>query len=380
MTIPHSPTTSEGRYRVRAVELWPIDVPITDPFVVATGQRLVAENIFVRLTLESGTVGYGEMAPFPEVGGENRDSCLKTARQLAAVLLGKPATQYGSIGRMLYEMAAAHPAARCGLETALLDAFCREIGIPLWALWGGADVRVRETDITIPITSVERTISLGQGWYSKGFRLFKTKVGVELEQDIRRVEALHRALPGIAFVIDANQGFTEAQCRTFMKEISPSGAAIVLLEQPVPREDLEGMAALRRDLGIPIAADESVRSLQDAKDIARREAADFINIKITKCGLLKAIDIATFARSMGLRLMAGGMVETRLAMGSSFTLALGLGGFELLDLDTPLLLASDPVKGGYSYTGPILQPSAGPGLDMRVIPSSDTIVVGVVGL
>lgn len=375
MTATESPTTSDGRYEIMKVELWPIDVPITDPFVVATGQRLVAENIFVRLTLKSGAVGYGEMAPFPEVGGENRESCLKAAQQLAAVMLGTLATQYGSIGRMLYEMAAAHPAARCGLETALLDAFCRELGIPLWALWGGADVRARETDITIPITSVERTISLGQHWYSKGFRLFKTKVGMNVEQDIRRVEALHRALPDIAFVIDANQGFTEAQCRTFVKEISPCGADIALLEQPVPREDLEGMAALRRDLGIPIAADESVKSLQNAKDIARQEAADFINIKITKCGLLNAIDIATFARSMGLRLMAGGMVETRLAMGCSFMLALGLGAFELLDLDTPLLLASDPVKGGYSYTGPILRPCAGAGLDMQVIPNRKTIVV-----
>jgi L-alanine-DL-glutamate epimerase-like enolase superfamily enzyme len=320
-------------------------------------------------------VGYGEMAPFPEVGGESRASCLTAAQQLAAVMLGKFATQYGSIGRMLYEMAVAHPAARCGLETALLDALCREIGIPLWALWGGADVRERETDITIPITTIERTLSLGRDWYSKGFRLFKTKVGMDVEQDIRRVEALHRALPDIAFVIDANQGFTEAQCRTFMKEIGPCGAAIVVLEQPVPREDLQGMAALRRDLGIPIAADESVRSLQDAKDIARQEAADFINIKITKCGLLHAIDIATFARSMGLRLMAGGMVETRIAMGCSFTLVLGLGGFELLDLDTPLLLVFDPVKGGYSYTGPTLQPYAGPGLDMQVVPSGETIVL-----
>jgi o-succinylbenzoate synthase len=376
VTTTESPTTSNGRYRITKIELWPLDVPITDPFVVATGQRLVAENIFVRLTLQGGAVGYGEMAPFPEVGGESRDSCLKAAQQLAAAMLGKFATHYQTIARTMHEMTAAHPAARCGLETALLDALCRELGIPVWALWGGADVRARETDITIPITTVERSISLGRGWYTKGFRLFKTKVGMDVEQDIRRVEALHQALPDSAFIIDANQGFTEAQCRTFVKEISPCGAAVVLLEQPVPRADLEGMAALRRDLGIPIAADESVRSLQDAKDVARRDAADFINIKITKCGLLNAIEIATFARSVGLRMMAGGMVETRVAMGCSFALALGLGGFELLDLDTPLLLATDPVKGGYSYTGPTLQPCASAGLDMQVEPSGETIVIG----
>src|SRR5438093_38982 len=102
VTTTESPTTSGGRYRITKVELWPIDVPITDPFVVATGQRLVAENIFVRLTLKSGAVGYGEMAPFPEVGGEGRDSCLKAAQQLAAVMLGEFATHYQTIARTMY--------------------------------------------------------------------------------------------------------------------------------------------------------------------------------------------------------------------------------------------------------------------------------------
>ena len=70
-------TVRSSRDSIAAIELWPIDVTITDPFVVATGQRLVAENIFVRLTLAGGAVGYGEMSPFPEVGGESRSSCFR---------------------------------------------------------------------------------------------------------------------------------------------------------------------------------------------------------------------------------------------------------------------------------------------------------------
>jgi len=366
---------SSSRDSIAAIELWPIDVAITDPFVVATGQRLVAENIFVRLTLAGGAVGYGEMAPFPEVGGESRSSCFETAQQLAASMIGRTATQYRAIGRRLQEMAAAHPAARCGLETALLDALCREFDVPLWGLWGGADVRARETDITIPITTVERTVELARGWYAKGFRTLKTKVGVDVDTDILRVRAVHDAFPDIVYVIDANQGFAEAQCRMFMKALAKCNATIVLLEQPVPREDLEGMAALRRDLKIPIAADESVRSLQDVKDIAGKHAADFINIKITKCGLLNAVEMATFSRSMGFRLMAGGMVETRLAMGCSFAMVLGLGGFELLDLDTPLLLSSDPVNGGYRYDGPYLHPSHGAGLSVHADPGTACVKI-----
>jgi L-alanine-DL-glutamate epimerase-like enolase superfamily enzyme len=144
------------------------------------------------------------------------------------------------------------------------------------------------------------------------------------------------------------------------------------LEQPVVRDDLEGMAALRHLTGIPVAADESVRTLQDAKDVLRMQAADYINIKIMKSGLLDALDIAAYARAAGLRLMIGGMVETRIAMGCSFGLVLGLGEFEVLDLDTPLLLATDPVQGGYRYEGPRLQPWTGPGLDLEA-QVSDTV-------
>ena len=353
------------QYTISKVDLWPIDIPLTDPFVVATGSRMLAENVFVRVTLAGGAHGYGEMAPFPEVGGENRASCLAAATGLAKAALGQPATHYRRLSRVFMDTAPSHPAARCGLETALLDALCRQSSISLWALWGGADMRDRETDITIPITGVHQALVLAQGWYARGFRLFKLKVGPDVEQDIERLEALHRVLTDIAFIVDANQGFSREACLHFAKEAGRAGARIVALEQPVAREDLDGMAALRRDTGIPIAADESCRSIDDIKDLVRAEAADVVNIKIMKSGLMQAIDMAAFARTCGLRLMVGGMVESRLAMGCSFALALGMGGYELLDLDTPLLLAADPVQGGYEYAGPRLRPWSGAGLGLE---------------
>src|SRR5438034_5198963 len=69
---------------ITKVEIWPVDVPITDPFVVATGRLVTAQNLFVRITLKSGARGYGEIAPFPEVGGDDRPTCLQIATQLAA--------------------------------------------------------------------------------------------------------------------------------------------------------------------------------------------------------------------------------------------------------------------------------------------------------
>jgi L-Ala-D/L-Glu epimerase len=357
------------------LEFWPVDIPITDPFVVATGVRLVAENIFLRVTLSNGLQGYGEAAPFPEVGGETRESCLIELHSLGKAVLGRSAADYKEIGRLLSEQARTYPSARCGLETAVIDAYCHAANVPMWQLWGSTDVRARETDITIPITDSDKTVQLAREWYAKGFRLFKMKVGKDVENDIRRLEAVHRALPGISFIGDGNQGFSRQECLTFTQGVKRFGGTMVLLEQPLIRDDLDGMAALRRETGIPIAADESVRSLADAQEIVTQGAADYINIKIMKTGVAEAVEIACFTKASGLKLMIGGMVETRLAMGCSFSLVLGLGGFDVLDLDTPLLLTTDPVSGGYRYEGSRLQPWSGPGLDMNATPSLKVITV-----
>ncbi|MCC2639690.1 MAG: putative Muconate cycloisomerase [Nitrospira sp.] len=360
---------------IQTIEIWPVDIPITDPFVVATGARITAQNLFVRMTLRDGTFGYGEAAPLPEIGDEDRAACLAAIVEIARPLIGRSVADYPIILESLQEQAPLHPAARCGLETAIVDAYCRSLQIPLWQLWGEADVRRRETDITIPICDLEKTLELSRGWYGKGFRLFKMKVGKDVEQDIRRLEAVHEALPGIGLIGDGNQGFSREDCIRFVAGVKRFGGHLVLLEQPVVRDDLEGLQAVRHLTGIPVAADESVRSLEDARLVARLQAADYINIKIMKTGVLEAIRIARFARSAGLRLMIGGMVETRIAMGCSFSLVLGLGGFDVLDLDTPLLLSADPIMGGYRYSGPILRPWRGAGLDMQVSRPSDRVTI-----
>lgn len=369
MTPQLSPVASASI--ITRIEYWPVDIPITDPFVVATGARVVAENVFLRLTLENGIQGYGEAAPFPEVGGEDRESCLAILSTLATSLIGKSIRDYRELAVLMDVLAHQQPAARCGLETAMIDAYCRMVRIPLWQLWGGQDVRPRETDITIPIATLEKSVSLARDWYAQGFRLFKMKVGKDVDQDISRLEAVHRALPGISFIGDGNQGFSREDCLTFAKGVQRFGGRMALLEQPVAREDLDSLAAIRRITGIPVAADESVRSLSDAHEVIARKAADYINIKIMKTGVVEAVAIAEATLAAGLKLMVGGMVETRIAMGCSFSLVLGMKGFDVLDLDTPLLLATDPVQGGYHYRGAHLEAWAGPGLALTARPNHD---------
>lgn len=357
---------STSSFTIANIEFYPLDLPITDPFVVAAGQLRVAKNAFVRLTLHDGTIGYGEIAPFPAITGEDRKGSLKNARLLGEHLLGQSTLQYQRLSHELSERAPDAPAARCGLETALLDALTRTLRVPLWALWGGADVRARETDVTIPIASLERTLELARQWYERGFRLFKMKVGHDVDEDLRRIETLHRHCAGVAFVIDANQGYTREEAAALVQGINLFGGNILLLEQPLAKDDLEGHAELKRNCHVPIAADESAQSLFDLQAVIRHRAADYVNIKITKSGLLDGVLMATSAKAAGLQVMLGGMVETRVAMGCSYGLAMGIGGCSVLDLDTPLLLETDPIIGGYAYEDPLLLPWHGPGLDLDI--------------
>ncbi len=360
---------------VKKVEAWPVDLPLKASFVVATGAMDVAQNIFVRVTLHDGSVGFGEVAPFPDISGEDQAASLSAFPAAAQVLLGQPATQFRLLSQRISEMTRPFPALRCGLETALLDALCRAMGIPLWGLWGGADVRGRETDVTLPIGPTEAVVATAQDWYHQGFQILKMKVGHDVEEDIRRVAAVATACKNASFVIDANQGYTFVQARAFIQAIEQLHIPVQVFEQPIHRDHIEELVMLKNQSTIPLAADESLRSLTDARHLIEQKAVDIFNLKITKCGVMESVSIAELARASGIRLMIGGMVESRIAMGCSWSLVLGLGGFEVLDLDMPLLLAVDPIQGGYQYEGAMLHPWHEPGLGMSIYPNPASMVL-----
>jgi L-alanine-DL-glutamate epimerase-like enolase superfamily enzyme len=350
---------------IRRIDIWPADIPLTDPFVISQGSMAVTETLYVRVMLEDGHPGYGEIAPFAALTGETRELSLAAAQRLIPCLIGQPIDRYRRLSLTMAAREPQQPAARCGLETALLDACARWLEIPLWALWGGEQVRTRHTDVTLPLLDTARTLALADHWRQRGFKTLKLKVGSHLEREIDLVRELARQHPDVDFIFDANQGFTRDQALRFIRTAADTGCALRLYEQPLARHDLEGMAWLRRQIDVPLAADESVFTGRDALAVVQAGAADVINLKIMKSGVLETLNIIAIARAAGLGLMIGGMVESRVAMACSWSIVLGMGGIEHLDLDTPLLMAIDPFAGGYAYRGPELSVWNTPGLGME---------------
>jgi L-alanine-DL-glutamate epimerase-like enolase superfamily enzyme len=169
---------------------------------------------------------------------------------------------------------------------------------------------------------------------------------------------------GVRLRADANQAWDAPQAIRTLDAMAAHG--LELVEQPVRRHDLEGLRAVRRAARVPIMADESCFSPEDALRLIRMEAVDHLNIKLMKCGgITAALRLAAIAATASMRCMIGCMVESRLAISAALHFASATAAVAFADLDGHVDFASDPTIGPSFGEGPILAPSDEPGLGVR---------------
>jgi len=346
------------QHTITRIDIYPLDVPLINPFTIAVTNHTALNNAAIKITLADGSVGWGETPTLPPLTREDQSTALSALNTEKERLTGRDAGEWRRISAELNERIAHYPAVRCGLEMALLDALTRSFQIPLFQFFGASSNSVT-TDITIPICAPQQAEQLAKQYQQQGFQIIKTKIGQDIDNDIERILAIRRGFNDCPLLLDANSGFTVEESLSMLAQLRRYDIEPVLLEQPVARDNWEGLGKLAREAGVPIAADESCQSPQDAARIAKHKLAQVMNIKLSKCGVVQAMDIAAIARSNGIGLMIGAMVETRIAIGFGAHFAAGLGGFDWIDLDTSLLLTDDPVTGGFIATGPHYQLDVG---------------------
>ncbi len=323
----------------------PLYVPLTQPFGISRGSNDSMDNLLVTIVLKDGTRGYGEAAPLPVFNGETLSDARMALNEMRAGLIGADVRQWR---RVSSDLPSSMKSALCAAETAMLDALCRSIGLPMWSFFGGMLTSL-ESDITIPICDPQSAGEAATRAVAMGFSRIKLKVGSP--RDAVCLHAVCEAAPTAELMLDGNAGLT---VNAAIDLFADHRSGIILFEQPVPRDDLDGLREIREKTGIPIAADESACDCADVLRLFAGKAADVVNIKLMKMGIVEALDVAALCRRLGLGLMIGGMLETELAMSTSACFAAGLGGFDFVDLDTPLFMAEHPLRGGYAQTGPTL--------------------------
>lgn len=350
---------------LRSLAVEPLFVPLREPFVIASARMDTTRAGLVRVVLDDGTEGLGEAATLPPVTREDYADVEATVRAAGLVGAVVEASEH-AIDALLAPLSAT-PVARAGIETAILDALSRSVGQPMAALFGAPSRAPLETDVTLPIADPSRMIELSRAWRAKGFRTFKVKVGKDLEHDRRAIVGVLGAVPDARFRLDANEGFTADEALALLRAVAAEGAIVECFEQPCRRVDLEGMARVTREGSVPVVADEAVRSLDDLERVHAMGAATGVNLKLVKHGgPIGAHRIGKRARELGMQVMCGAMVETRLGLTAMAHVAGALGGADYVDLDTAFLLAEDPFEGGFVAEGPRLSATFGPGLDVRL--------------
>ncbi len=332
-----------------------LDLETTFEFRIAVGGRKVHRNTLVRLE-HDGITGLGEAAP-AFYHGETRET-VEAALAVWGPQLGEDPFALEAIERRLNGVLRGHAAARAAIDLALHDWIGKRLGQPVWRLLGLDPGRVPASCVTLGMAAPEEMERKLEAVL--GFPALKVKLGAP--GDVENLERIRRGYRG-RLRVDANTAWTPADAVRVLRRIEPLD--IELVEQPVAREDLDGLRWVRERVGIPVYADEACCRASDIAQLAGR--VDGVNLKLMKCGglreMLRAIHAA---RAHGLRIMLGSMVETSLALSAAAQLA---PLADELDLDGHWLLARDPFDGAPREQGEIAL-SERPGLG--VVPAGGT--------
>lgn len=310
-----------------------------------------AHNVVIKITTNTGLIGWGEASPFAPITGDSQDSNYLTAQSLAHLILGKDPLAIEARMYEINQFTVAEPSIRSAFDMALYDIAAKAANMPLYQFLGGElAAREMKTDLTIGLQdSVEQTVARAERILDQHFTAIKLKVGRPGLEDVAHVTAVReRVGPDIALKIDSNQGWDYPTAVANINAMK--GLNLQYSEQPLAAWDTANLARLRDKVDLPICVDESVFTEQDALKLVTAGAADYLNIKLGKSGgIHTALNINAVAESAGCKCMIGCFAESRLALGVAAHLALARPNIHFLDLDSAYGFKTDPVLGGMHY-------------------------------
>ncbi len=321
------------------------------PFIIARGGQSDYRTVWVKLSDGDGNEGWGEAAP-TKFYGETVESAVAALKLYGTALPHDP-LDMEEAERRWETMLRGNAAARAALSAALHDLAGKRLGIPVYRMWGLDGCKTPQSTFTIGLDTPERIRA--KVIEAEPYPLLKVKLGTDRDVEILRTirEATDKEIR-----VDANCGWTVKTAIRMLPVLEEFG--VTVLEQPLPPEDLEGLAAVTAQSAIPVIADESCVTSVDIPLLVGK--VDGINIKLAKCGSLReALRMIAIARAHGMMVMVGCMIESSLGITAAahFTPLV-----DIVDLDGAALLADDPFVGAHIDRGQVTLPS-GPGLGVR---------------
>lgn len=330
---------------------------LSNPFKISHGTSTVRENLLVHLS-DGEYTGVGEAAIVPYYDETAADvHRLLSQPELPAVLgenllwLEDALASIADFGSVV---------GRAALDVALHDLWGQRLGQPLYRLWGLNPARSPVSTYTLAMPEVE-TIYRERLHDLADYPLIKLKLGTgDAQQDVDLVRIAREEITQ-PIAIDANGAWTPEDALMIIPQLAQYD--VIFIEQPVAKTDFDGWALLQQHLPEdrpPLIADESVQGIETIPQLAG--LVDGINIKLAKCGGLRAArQMIVLARTYGMRVMLGCMVESSVAVTAAAHLA-PLADYA--DLDGFLLIKNDPYSGVQMANGRLILPDA-PGLGVQ---------------
>jgi L-alanine-DL-glutamate epimerase-like enolase superfamily enzyme len=350
--------------KITGIDTGRIAIPMKKAFKTALRTVTTAETVLVRVECDDGSIGWGEAPPTLAITGDSMGGIEAFIDWMGPQLVGEDPTRLERIMAVLHRGSVRNTSAKAALDMAIYDLASKAAGLPLYRFLGGFRDGL-ETDYTVSVNPPEEMGEDAARFVSEGYKLLKIKVGGgELAEDLRRIEAIRKRVGSeVGLKLDANQAWDAKGAVAAIRTIEKEGLGVELVEQPVKAWDLEGLERVTKSVDMPIMADESVFSPEDAAALLRRGAADLINIKLMKAGgLHRAIAICKAAESFGVPCMVGSMIESHVGVTAAAHLAAAMRNVVTCDLDAPILMASNPVRGGIAYEGMKISLPQTPGL------------------
>jgi L-alanine-DL-glutamate epimerase-like enolase superfamily enzyme len=333
--------------RTLSVTVEPLELPLVHPFKIARSEETVARTAVVRVGAD-GREGIGEATPISRYG-ESVESVLAFFEDY------KPATSDPyELETLLDERIP--PAARAGFDIALHDWIGKDLGKPLYALFGLDPKSTPITSFTIGIATPDET--LAKVAETGDHPVLKLKIGAgPLDGQVEIVRLVRERFSG-TLRLDANEGWTPQDAVAMLRRLERFG--IECCEQPIPAGNPQALKTIRERSNIPIVADEDAHSAASLPELYG--CVDGVNVKLAKTGGLRgALAMIHTARAMNMRVMIGCMVESAIAA----TAAAHLSPLaDWVDIDGPFLTAYDPFRGVTYDRGKLVLPDA-PGLGVR---------------
>jgi o-succinylbenzoate synthase len=286
------------------------------------------EHVFVSIQTTDGTEGFGEGSPLPHFSGERAKEMDSVIRDVfGPALLGCDSFDLERAVLAMDRALPHHQASKAALVSALVDLQGKLTGRPAYQLLGGKLTDAIPVAGAVGIEEPAQVSARVEDLIDRGVRTFKLKVGADVDRDVRTVNALRdRFGMDIELRADANAGFTQTAALRFIQGVAD--ARLQYLEQPLPSQDLRGLARLRSRSTVPIAVDESLFGVEDALGIIQHEAADVFIIKLIKLGgLHNARKVVALAEAAGITCVAVSPYETALGVSANLHLAVGSTAF-----------------------------------------------------